>query len=229
MKKIYLFAFAFFLGTMKLFSQYNTISESTNREVQNHYMTSVHVGTVGFGLDFKFNHGIHTARLGYSMIPFHYATVVDMGIQLGANAKISYNNLHLLYDIQPFNKATWFRFTSGLAYFNSAKIVANLTPKEALETNVVSLTVEEIGGIELTVDSKGISPYLGISLGRALPKKRFNLNFDLGTFYLPSPKVTVVGTKLLKNNEDLGARLTEDLKTYRWMPMLQLNFTYLIK
>ena len=62
-----------------------------------------------------------------------------------------------------------------------------------------------------------------------MPKKRFNLNFDLGTFYLPSPKVTVVGTKLLKNNEDLGVRLTEDLKTYRWMPMLQLNFTYLIK
>ena len=226
MKKIYLLALTF-VGTMNLFGQ--TTSTDSSSSADHHFMTSLHAGTVGFGLDFKYNYGIQTARLGYSTIPFHYATVVDMGLQMGADAKVAYNNLHLLYDVTPFKKAQWFRFTAGAAYFTSAQVVAKLTPQQAVETKIVTLTAEEIGTVQLTFDSKGFAPYLGLGLGRAVPKKKFNVNFDFGTYYLPAPKVTVVGTKLLENNAALGTQLTQDLKTYRWMPVLQLNFTYLIR
>lgn len=226
MKKIYLLALTF-VGTMNLFGQ--TKSADTLSTADHRFMTSLHAGTVGFGLDFKYNYGMHTARLGYSMIPFHYATVVDMGLQMGADAKVSYNNVHLLYDVTPFKKAQWLRFTAGAAYFTSAQVIAKLTPQEAVETKIVTLTAEEIGNVEITVDSKGFAPYLGLGLGRAVPKKKFNVNFDLGSYYLPAPTVSVVGTKLLENNAALGTQMTEDLKTYRWMPVLQLNFTYLIK
>ncbi len=226
MKKIYLLALTL-VGSMNLFGQEPT-ADST-KSVDHRFMTSLHAGTVGFGLDFKYNYGIHTARLGYSTVPFHYATSVDMGIKMGADAKVAYNNLHLLYDVQPFKKVVWFRLTTGVAIFTSAQIKAKLTPQEAVETKIVTLTAEEIGDVEITIDSKGFAPYLGLGLGRAVPKKKFNVNFDFGTYYLPAPKVTVIGTKLLENNTALGKQMTEDLKTYRWMPVIQLNFTYLIK
>ncbi len=226
MKKIYLLALTL-VGSMNLFGQ--ATSADTTKSCDYRLMTSLHAGTSGFGLDFKYNCGIHTARIGYSTIPFHYETVLDMGLSMGTDAKVSYNNIHLIYDIQPFKKAAWFRVNAGAAYFVSASAVAKLTPKDSVNTKIVTLSPDEIGNVEITVDNKGFAPYLGIGLGRAVPKKKFNVNFDFGTYYLPAPTVTVVGTKLLENNAALGTQLTEDLKTYRWMPMIQLNFTYLIK
>ncbi len=228
MKKIYLVALTL-VSSMNLFGQ-ATFTDST-KSCDYRLMTSLHLGTVGFGLDFKYNSGIHTARLGYSTIPFHYATVIDMGskLKMGAETKVSYNNIHLIYDLQPFKKADWFRLNAGAAYFVSASVFAKLTPQDSINAKIVSLSPEEIGNVSITVDSKGFAPYLGIGLGRAVPKNRFNVNFDFGTYYLPAPTVTVIGTKLLSNNTSLGTQLTEDLKAYRWMPMLQLNLTYIIK
>ena len=226
MKKIYLLALTL-VGSMNLFGQ--ATSADSTKSCDYRLMTSLPAGTSGFGLDFKYNCGIHTARIGYSMIPFHYATVVDMGLSMGADAKVTYNNLHLIYDVQPFKKAAWFRVNAGAAYYTNASAVAKLTPQEAVDAKIVTLTPEEIGDVTITVDSKGFAPYLGIGLGRAVPKKKVNVNFDFGSYYLSAPEVTVVGTKLLENNAALGTQLTEDLKTYRWMPMLQLNITYLIK
>ena len=215
------------ISSMGVFGQTAATPDTT--QATDHFMTSIHAGTVGFGLDFKYNHGQHSVRLGYSTIPFHYATTLDVGLKMGTDLQVSYNNLHLLYDFQPFKNTAWFRLNAGVSYFISAQEKVKLTPQDAITTSIVTLTAEEIGNMEVTVDSKGFAPYLGFGLGRFVPKNKFNVNFDFGTYLLPSPTVTVVGTKLLSSNQALGTQLTEDLKTYRWMPVLQLNFTYLIK
>jgi hypothetical protein len=218
----FFFYVSFFLVFATSIAQENTSNNS-------HLITSLHTGTVGFGLDFKYVQGRHTARLGYSTIPFHYSTTLDMGISMLTDIQVSYSNLHGIYEFQPVSKLTWLKISGGFAYFSSARGVATLNPRDAVSTSFVTLTPEEIGSLTIEVDSKGMAPYVGLGLGNSQPKKRFNVNFDLGTYLLPQPKATVTGTKLLSENQSLGSTLTDQLKTYRWLPLLQINLNYLIK
>lgn len=218
--------FFFYLSCFFVFS-ISIAQDSTSNDY--HLITSLHTGTVGFGLDFKYVKGRHTVRLGCSAIPFHYSTTLDMGISMLTDIQVTYSNLHTIYEFQPVSKYSWFKVAGGVAYFNSAKGIASLNPRDVVSTSIVTLTPEEIGSLTIDVDSKGVSPYLGIALGKSQPNKRLNVNFDLGTYLLSSPNVTVTGTKLLSDNQSLGSTLTEELKTYRWLPVLQINFNYLIK
>lgn len=221
MLKFFFYVFCFFVFASSI-AQENTTNDY-------HLITSLHTGSVGFGLDFTYVQGRHTAKLGYSAFPFHYSTTLDMGITMLTDIQVTYSNLHAIYQFQPVAKWSWFKVAGGLAFFSSAKGVATLNPREAVSTSIVTLTPEEIGNLTIAVDSKGVAPYLGIGLGKSQPTKRFNVNFDLGTYLLSAPNVTVTGTKLLSDNQSLGTTLTEELKTYRWLPLLQINFNYLIK
>jgi hypothetical protein len=218
--------FFFYVSCFFVFAT-SIAQENTSNDY--HLITSLHTGTVGFGLDFKYVQGRHTARLGYSAIPFHYSTTFDMGMSMLTDIQVTYSNLHAIYEFQPVTKWSWLKIAGGFAYFSSAKGVATLNPRDAVTTSIVTLTPDEIGSLTIAVDSKGVAPYLGLGLGKSSPKKRFNVNFDLGTYLLSAPNVTVIGTKLLSDNQSLGTTLTEEMKTYRWLPLLQINFNYLIK
>jgi hypothetical protein len=227
MKKLVIVVLSLF-GSMGVFGQTAISTDTTASKC--HYVASLHAGTAGLGIDFKYNFLDHsTIRLGYSTIPFNYSTVIDLGLELKTDAKADYNNLHLLYEYQPFKSKKGIRLVAGAAYFTNAMASAKLTPNSTLTAGVTTLTAEEIGDITVTVDSKGIAPYLGLAFGKVVPNKRFNVNFDLGSYYLPAPKVTAEGTKLLANNTELGTTLNENLKDYRWMPVIQLSLNYLIK
>lgn len=227
MKKIYAIVLSL-ISSYGIYGQESTTPEASPCTM--HYLGSLHAGSSGLGLNFKLNFKEHSSvRLGLSMIPFKYSTVVDLGMSLNAETEANYTNFHLLYEYQPIKSVKGIRLVGGLAYFSSANVTAKLTPESAVSTSLVTLTKEEIGDLDIRIDSKGIAPYIGIGLGKTLPKNRFNVNFDLGSYFLSSPTVTSVGTKLLANNESIGTTLTENLKDYRWLPVLQINFNYLIK
>ncbi len=227
MKKLVIVVLSLF-GSMGVFGQSATSNDTTSSKC--YYIASLHAGTSGIGVDFKYNFKGHSAiRLGFSSLPFNYSTVADLGLQLKTEAKTKYNNIHLMYEYQPFPSLKGIRVVAGASYFMNASASAKLTPNSDITAGINTLTLAEIGDITITVDSKGVAPYLGVAFGKILPTKRLNLNFDLGSYYLPSPSVTSVGTKLLSNNADLGTTLHENLKDYHWMPVLQISLNYLIK
>ena len=59
-----------------------------------------------------------------------------------------------------------------------------------------------------------------------IPNKKFNVNFDLGTYYLTKPKTDITGSGLLKGNSSQSGQLQSNLKDYRWLPVVQLNFNF---
>jgi hypothetical protein len=227
MRKLIICAMTLF-GSMGVFGQSTPGADSS--ACNGHYIIGLHAGSSGFGLNFKYNFLNHSSvRLGTSMIPFSYSTIQNLGADFKVDAKATYNNIHLLYEYQPFKNIKGIRIVAGAGYFVSAMTSANLTPNTSLTAGITTLTPEEIGDLTIKIDSKGLAPYLGLGFGKSVPTKKINVNFDLGSFYLPAPTATAEGTKLLANNQDLANTLTSNLSDYRWLPVLQLNINYLIK
>lgn len=222
--------FILFAGIILAVKSYAQEIKTDSSKCQSHYLTSLHLGSSGLGLDFKYNFKSHSSvRIGFSTIPLNYSTVVDLGLEMKTDAKANYTNVHLLYEFQPFKNVKRLKVVGGVAYFTQGYVSTMLTPQSDVVAGITTLTPDEIGDLSIKIDSKGIAPYLGLGVFKTLPKKRLNVNFDLGAFFLPKPVVTAVGTKALVNTTEMVETLNENLKDYRWMPVLQMNINYLIK
>jgi hypothetical protein len=192
-------------------------------------ITGLNLGSTGVGVELKYPINRHTVRLGFSYLPLAYSTDYNLGLALNLAAEGSIQKLNCMYEFQPFLKQEWFKIQAGLSYLTKASSKVILTPTQSVTTGIISLNSDEIGNITLTSDSKGIAPYFGIGLGRTTPKKKLNVTFDMGVNYLKATRITSEGTKLLANNQQLGEVLTEKVKTYRWLPVIQMNVNYVIE
>lgn len=185
----------------------------------------VHGGTQGFGLAARYQFLPNVAaRLGGS-----YGSVqINDGFtfnNLSTDSKIkgTFSNIHLYGEYSALN---WLRIVAGAAYLFKADASVEMTPNEAVTQNGITLEPEEIGILTTEIRYKKFAPYLGLGFGKGLPQKRFNVNFDLGFYFLSAPTVTMTGTEYLSDNEQNGPILTENMKNYRFLPVLQLNFNY---
>ena len=79
--------------------------------------------------------------------------------------------------------------------------------------------------MELTLDYNGFAPYLGLGFGRAVPKNKFGVSFEAGSFYLPEPKVDITATGMLAPTANQAVSLQEDIRDYRWFPFLNLRLS----
>jgi len=202
-------------------------SQDSNEKIQ--LIGSLNLGSTGIGGELKLPIKRHTVKLGYNYLPLSYSTDFTMGLALKVDAEGSFKKINCTYEYQLFEKKEWFKVQAGISYLTSANSTVSLTPTQTVSAGIVSLNADEIGNITVSSDSKGIAPYVGLGLGRTVPKKKFNVGFDLGVNYINAPKVTSIGTKLLSDNEQIGLSLTEKLKTYRWLPVMQLSINYLIE
>lgn len=185
----------------------------------------VHGGTQGFG--FSIHHDFLpkvVARLGAS-----YGSVsVSDGFtfnNLSTDSKINgtFSNIHLFGE---YTALSWLRLVAGAAYLFKADAKVVITPNESVTQDGITLEADEIGILTTDITYKKFAPYLGLGFGRGLPQKRFNVNFDLGFYYLSAPTVTMTGTEYLEDNEQNGPILTENMKNYRFLPVAQINFNF---
>ena len=202
-------------------------SQESSEKIQ--LIGSLNLGSTGIGGEVKLPIKRHTVKLGYNYLPLSYSTDFTMGLALKVDAEGSFKKINCTYEYQLFEKKEWFKVQAGISYLTSANSTVTLTPTQSVSAGIVSLNADEIGNVTITSDSKGIAPYLGLGFGRTVPKKKLNVGLDLGVNYINAPKVTSIGTKLLSDNEQLGIDLTEKLKTYRWLPVMQLSINYLIE
>ena len=142
------------------------------------------------------------------------------------NAQVS--NVHLLADYAPF-KTNALRVVAGLGYLFEAGGGLQFFPNGSYNYGDLTLTGAEVGQLDIDLSWKGIAPYLGLGLFKSVPQRRFNINLDLGTYFLKAPESTVVGTKLLSENQQLEGQLEKNMESYRFLPVIQLNFNFRIK
>jgi ribosomal protein L30/L7E len=89
-----------------------------------------------------------------------------------------------------------------------------------VEYSISGNDIRNIDG-ELVINS--VKPYLGIGFGRAIPKRRVGLNFEIGAYYHGTPKLTSNKVNVQKaiDNELYG--VNEFLKKLPVYPVLSLK------
>jgi hypothetical protein len=189
-------------------------------------------GTQGIGGDLRYGFiNKLSLRLGGNYTPLTYnGSVTSSGLQTNFNLAAKFANFHLLADYAPFINTKGLRLVSGLAYFNQGSLTASVNPTGSINVGNYTLSGADIGNLNLDVSWKrGVAPYLGIGLFKSFPNHFFNVNLDLGTYYVNSPSTNIAGTGLLLDNYKLEPKLNENLRDYKWLPVLQLNLNFKIK
>jgi hypothetical protein len=188
---------------------------------------SLHLGSQGIGASVKL--GVLpkvNMRVGFSLIPLNYSRGEEVSTyEADVKLKGNFSNAHVFGEYRPFAKSS-FRLVAGVGYFFSGQTTVDIQPEGTFYYGEIPVTGEQIGKVKGTVDWKGIAPYLGIGIFNSMPKRKFNINIDLGTYYLAKPKTSIEGTNMLVENKSNEEQLNENLKGYRWLPVLQFNLNY---
>ncbi len=187
---------------------------------------SLGLGTTGVGAEGKLSLNKHfNVRLGVSTLPLSYSGPLTLdGVKTTAKASGNFSKVSLLAEYKPFNSSI--RLVGGLGYYFSAKPHVVLKPTQNYKFGQTTVTKDELGQMDITTNWNGIAPYLGIGLLPDFPKRKFNVNIDLGVYYLSKERSTFTGTNLLQDNSSNDAVLDNNLSGYRWMPELKINLTY---
>jgi hypothetical protein len=188
-------------------------------------------GTQGVGGDFHFGVAKQLSlRAGAAFIPVKANNVFTIaGFQSTNNVSVKFSNIHLMADLIPFANAQGFRLVAGAGYLYKATGGLEVIPTGTYNVGNYNLTAADLGRLNIDVSWKGVAPYLGIGLFKGIPKRRFNVNFDFGTYYLSQPRTRVIGTEMLADNYKLEPQFNSNLKNYRWMPVMQMNFNFRIR
>ena len=196
-----------------------------------HLSFQLEAGTQGPGGDFRYGINKHlSARIGGSFIPFTGNNLVELpGFQSTNSIRVNFYNIHLLADYVPFTGFRSLRLVAGGAYLYKADGGFTVIPTGSYTYNGITVTGTDIGTLNMDVTWKGFAPYAGLGLFRSFPHHAFNVNLDLGTYYLTAPQTHIVGTGLLADNYKLEPQFNQNLKDYRWLPVVQLNFNFRIK
>lgn len=199
--------------------------------VANPLSLQLHAGSQGGGLDVRY--GVIpqiSLRIGGSiMVPLKFKNVAEFDGFDGDNTiKGELSNVHFLADLSPF-KTSVFKFVVGGAYLFKADGNIRFSANSSYNRNGVVLTSQEINNLKVDFTWKGVAPYAGIGLFKSFPNRLFNINLDLGTYFLQKPKSTVVGAKTAADNRTLENEINAEIKDYRFLPVVQLNFNFRIK
>ncbi len=186
----------------------------------------LHMGTQGFGLDLKY--GISPKfgiRLGASSsMGVGLSNVIQLeGLNADNQLTTNFTNIHLIGDFRLF-RTNKFRISTGIAYLFEASGNLLFSPTGTYHFDGMELTGEEVGNLAIDLSWKGAAPYLGIGLFKPFASNIFNVNIDLGTYYLNTPKSKITGTKLLADNYKLEPQLDKNMSSYRFLPIVQVNF-----
>lgn len=188
----------------------------------------LNIGTQGIGL--ALNYGMYknlAFRLGVNAIPIKANDVFKIsGFNSTSNVSADFYNVHFLADYTPFKQQAWFRLVGGFAYFIKANGNVRITPSDNYKYGDLTLTEDQIGYVDLNVDWQGLAPYVGLGFLKSFPKRKFNVNLDLGTYYLNQPEADIIGTGILSGNSSQSGQFQSNIKNYSWLPILQINFNY---
>ena len=221
MKTFYFFLFCFALQPIA----YGQMTDSTSNSAKKPMSLQVLTGTQGIGANFRY---VLNKTVGFRVGGSYAAAGINDKITMdGFNSKNrasgKFNTAHLLVELMP---QKFFRVVAGAAYLANAEATIHFEPKDSQSFNDITLTPAEIGTLDFQMDWGTFAPYFGFGAGRGIPKKKFNVNIDLGAYYLSSPTVKATGTKLLTNNDPNAAIIQNNLKDYRFLPVAQLNFNF---
>ena len=184
----------------------------------NHLSGGIVLGTEGIGIEVAAPITYDFAvRMGYSLMPkFKYSKSLNLNENRGAfikdkvdiGGKLNMGDFKLLVDWYPF-KSSSFHATAG--FFIGRSTVVEIDNKEpfvkdnyrgnaGIELGVMdpsnpqsesryTLMTDVNGDVHAELEVSSFKPYLGIGFGRAVPKGRVGVQFDLGVQFWGRPEL----------------------------------------
>jgi len=166
-------------------------------------------------------------RANFLYLPLSYSGYeMDFGgTKLLVDMKGTLGSTGVYYDYHPLNNI--FKVTGGIAYmFTTIGGTAKL--RDQIKQGELIISPDKVGIISFDVSPNHLCPYLAVGVGRAIPKKKFGFNFELGTYYGGSPKVNFTATEMLAPCSANQAIIAKNMEADRWIPQLSFNITYRI-
>lgn len=221
------------------------VSAQKELGIFNSLSVGVSAGTTGIGIDVATPVTPHFAiRGGVSFMPgISFDADVDVDLKdpkleenssLNLTGNMKRASGELLVNYYPFLSSSFF-VTAG-AYFGGNKLlkVKGHSDKLAEYVNGGNQASIIIGDQEIPVDKNGnvsggfkvsgFRPYIGVGFGRAVPKKRIGVQFELGVQFHGSPKLYSSAGDLsgaLADSEDDFTKVMDKLTVY---PVMKVRF-----
>ena len=188
-------------------------SAQTDLRILNHLSVGAEVGTMGVGIDLSMPiTPFVDVQAGFSMVP-----KTSFKTSLGMNAPypgidrvpVKYQGLmkngKVLVNVMPIPFLTSFHITAG-AYIGSDDIMGLYNPepmpaeiaayngmnpdnKLGLALGDYLLEPDALGNIDGKLKVFKAKPYVGIGIGRGVPKRRIGFKFDIGCVFWGKPTV----------------------------------------
>jgi len=153
-------------------------------------------------------------------------TLKDYGFKFGktdmlVNGPLKFGSVGLYADWHPFGNS--FKLIGGLAYMLT-NISTTSYLKDSTKQGDIIIAPDEVGSIVMEIKPNAIAPYIGLGFGRAVPKGRVGLSFEMGMFYIGEPKVSFITTGMLTpTGITEEKKLKENMSQFKWLPSLSLS------
>ncbi len=188
------------------------------------YAASIKVSTLGVNVEAIRSFGSNlNVRLGAAYFSYTLNDFANSN-DYSAGGDLNLLSFSTLADWFPFE--TGFRITGGLM-INLNKASITLTPKKTYTDGNTQYTPEKLGNITAEIDFNKVAPYLGIGFGNPTSgSSGLGFTLDIGTFYQGGPKASMSASKLLEPSASQGPILEENLKWFKFYPVLSFGLTY---
>lgn len=139
------------------------------------------------------------------------------------NSDLTLGGSSLLCDWYPSKSR--FKFVFGVGY-SFAKIQGNMILKDSLKLGEIGFDQSKVGRANFQVSPFPVLPYIGVGIGKASPKKKINVQFELGTYYVFDRIVSFECSGLIAPTSDQQQLISENLKEYQWFPNASVIVSY---
>lgn len=187
------------------------------------YGVSFKVSTLGLSLEGIRSFGDQlNARAGLSFFTINMNGGGE-GDDYSYDAKLKLLTFSALADWFPFDFNM--RVTGGI-FINLNKGDITLRPSKSHTVGGTIYTPEMLGSLSASVDVNLISPYLGIGFGNRLLTEGLYFTLDAGAIYQGAPKVDLSAMGLLEPSAEQQPIIEDNIKWFKFYPILSFGLTY---
>lgn len=201
------------------------------RDAGRRYAIGLTGGTTGLGLEVarSFQNPRWQLRTRLSQVGYGALTTVSLNKKsaLALDPTLRLTLLGAGIDFHPFRRSA-LHLSAGLAYQWRPEQRAFIDAPQGIDYEGLVIAGDEFGTIDLHLRWARVLPYLGLGIGRAVPKGRFGGGLDLGCYYLGPPRLRTTMTGLIESTTlpDEVPRIEKNMSGYRYLPNLTLHFRY---
>lgn len=164
-----------------------------------------------------------TVRAGFDAIGVKFNTNINQSdISLKAKFKVRTSGFSVGADYQFLN----FMYVAGGVGLFRFKPEGHGIPTSSISFGDIEIKPETIGTLDIKVrQGFSVSPYLGIGFGKLAPKKKVSFAFEIGTYYMGSPKLDVVATGMLEpsGDPDHVSTIQNQFRQYKFYPVIKFS------